>query len=366
MVITEELITYRQFMAGHEIAGDDDGVCAPILTKEYLNTFLSNPYLTEDNKDRVFYHIVRLNGKVAARRMAMPTLFKIGDRIVESRGGSNLFVAEYARKFALGAQILLYPIEHKTDDYLLYAGLSDMVFPSYKKMRFATFSTPKMRQPRDAGFVFQILGLKGLPCSVATFVGNCFLKPFIWMGGMVTKCLCSGYAVREFSTVPDWVDDIVMNDAHKYSEFHDHRWMQWTLENCLNPDSRNCRKFFGVFRSGEPVAFFMLKEYHNSSGKWRIEHFCIGSIYEWGIKPGERLSEYKLTRLALNSLSRDVDVAEFTSSNAKVVKRLRRMAFFRHGDAHIAFKDITRKLDPDHKLIENWRIRLGYSDVPFN
>lgn len=74
MVITEELITYRQFMAGHEIAGDDDGVCAPILTKEYLNTFLSNPYLTEDNKDRVFYHIVRLDGKVAARRIVTGTV----------------------------------------------------------------------------------------------------------------------------------------------------------------------------------------------------------------------------------------------------------------------------------------------------
>jgi hypothetical protein len=59
-----------------------------------------------------------------------------------------------------------------------------------------------------------------------------------------------------------------------------------------------------------------------------------------------------------------VDIYDVATTDEGTAKRMKKFFMFRHGDAHIVVKDLT-KLYSDSKDITNWRIRYGYADVPF-
>ena len=362
MEIQEQTITFKQVREGYLIERDDYRICGPLTNVMTVNTILSNPYLNDENK--VMYILERIDGVVRGRAMLFPSNMIVDGVIVSSTAGSGLFVEESARKYELGLSLMMYGIQHKENQYLLYAGLSKMVVPIYRKLKFTLFSTPLMWQPRSSKFIFQRLGLTKPLVVSFSFLANIFLKPYI--GFVKTICSNRRYTVEQLLTVPLWVDEITLKDGHKYAEFHDHRWMQWVVDNTFSDDPRSSRRFYAVYsKDHTPEAFFMIKENHDSLPERHIDDICFGAIVEWGIKTGAVLDEYTLTKMAIRYFSQDVDIVEFTSSNADVIAKMKKFGFVQHGEAHIGFKDLTKKLDKDSQIIDNWRIRLGYSDVAF-
>lgn len=362
MEIQEQTISFEQVREGCQIESDTFGICSPLTNIATVKTILSNPYLEDENK--AMYILERIDGVVRGRAMLFPSKMNVDGDIVSSTAGSGLFVEENARKYELGLYLMMYGIRHKENQYLLYAGLSKMVVPIYRKLKFSLFSTPLMWQPRSSRFIFQRLGLSKPLVNAFSFLTNIFLKPYL---GLV-KAVCSSkqYSVEQHLKIPQWVDEITLKDGHKYAEFHDYRWMQWVVDNSFSEDPRSSRRFYAVYSNDHtPEAFFMIKENHDSLPERHIDDICFGAIIEWGIKPGSKLDEYKLTKLAINYFSPDVDIVEFTSSNSAVISKMKKYGFVQHGEAHIGFKDLTKKLDKDSQDMANWRIRLGYSDVAF-
>lgn len=364
MEIQEQTISFREVKNGFRIEGDDYGICHPITNQGTISTLLSNPYLEDDSK--VMYILERIDGVVRGRTMLFPSKMMASGEMLSSSAGSGLFVEETARKFAIGLSLVMYGVQHKENNYLLYAGLSKMVLPIYKKLKFSIFSTPLMWQPRNSRFIFQRMGLKGGVLRIATSLTNIFLRPYINIGKLASKHEAKRFSIEQLHTVPHWVDDISLTDGHKYAEYHDHRWMQWVIDNGFSDDPRSSRRFYAVSDiKGNPIAFFLVKENHGSLPERNIEDICFGAIIEWGIMPGASIDEYTLTKLALPFFSNDVDIVEFTSDNLSVVSRMRKYGFIQHGEAHICFKDLTKQLDKDSQQMDNWRIRMGYSDVAF-
>ena len=125
------------------------------------DTFLSNPFL--EDKTECMAYLSRVDGVVGGRVMFFPSRAKMAGEICTSLGGSSLMVLEQYRSLAIGVDLVLFPILNSQTDIIIYAGLSKMALPIYKKMKFHDLATPLMWQPRNAQFLFERLGMKGLP-----------------------------------------------------------------------------------------------------------------------------------------------------------------------------------------------------------
>lgn len=360
MEITNQFITYQEVLEGKPIENDLHQLTK--TSEEKRKTFLANPNLKDYSQK--MYLIKRVDGIVGGFRISYPTKFKAGDHVFDSVGGCSLTVKEEYRHLGIGADILLYSVMNKEDKYLLYAGISDMALPMYKKLKFNIFKYPSVWQPRNTRFLFQTKGFKGIPLGVCSFFGNCILKPFMWCVNIKTRCSKKGFRIEQLKEVPDWITSISMNDGHKYTEVHDKAWFNWTLNNIFHAYQENVTKLFAIYKKDEPVGFFMTKERLNHFEEKHIDRLIFGSVVEWGTVDENVLSEEQIIKMAIGTFSKDVDIVTYASTNESVIKHLKYLGFVRHGEANVVFKDKTKKLE-DVGDINQWRIRSSFSDVVF-
>ena len=81
------------------------------------------------------------------------------------------------------------------------------------------------------------------------------------------------------------IGGMVLNDGHKYMEVHDHKWLQWCLDNSFKGGKQDIQSFYVIKKEDEHMGFVMTKE------RFRVEtqgmkNVKIGSIVEWGHRTG--------------------------------------------------------------------------------
>lgn len=362
MEITNQIITYKQIREGFVIERDDAGIAAYDVTPERIKTFLSNPFLKDDSKCMVL--LSRVDGVVRGVTSMFPTLTKIGEELVESVGGSALIVQDEYQQYALGTELVLYPMVYENNKFLLYSGFSNDGLSLYKAMRFCMFTMPKMVLPISPRLIFERYGLKGLWQELATFGAKCVITPYIAIRKMASCGLKRKYRVAKLDIVPSWVDDIVLNDGHKYTEYHNQAWFQWCIDNGFMSNPRECQAFFAIYKEDKPVGFYMVKDRLRIMQGIKEHKMVFRSIVEWGTEDENELSEYDIYRLAMLNLPKDVKMLQVASDNESVIKELKKLCFFHHGDVNTACRDLTHKYK-DYKDKNLWRLRIGYNDVNF-
>ena len=356
--VVERIFTHADVRRGIEIVSDSQKIGEYTKQPGVIQTFLTNPRIEDENEPLLL--LGYLNGDVCGRMFYFPTKIKIGDRIENSLGASALLVSENAREYSVGANLMMYPIKHKYKKYLLYAGISKMAEPLYHKLlKFEWFSIPRMLQFRNGRILFQKVGLHGLLLKFLSFISNLFVKPMVWLSIMFCRAGIRNFKVVKLESTPQWVEDIVFSDSHKYSEYHDRKWFEWVLSNNFFQHKEDNQSLYGIYQNDKPLGFVLIKE------RLRSDSFVWGTVVEWGSSNEKVLDEYLINKIALTLYSKNVDIAQANSIDKSTLRRIKKYGFVRHGNANIAFRDLTKELDKDYKNINNWRIRLGYSDVAF-
>lgn len=362
-IIEFQEISFQQVEKGITIPNDLYGIAGYALTPARKKAFLENPFL--NNKDVPMIVLGKVDGVVGGRAMQYPDLIKAGNDILSCTSGSSLEVYKDFRHLALGTEIVLNPIVNKRSETLLYADFSEDGVNIYKSLRFKMFSLKKMIQPRKSKFILQMIGFKGFLLKITSFIVDIVLKPIISISNLLFNSNLNDYVIEELKVVPNWVDDIVLNDGHKYMEVHDHRWLQWNLNNMFHENKRNTNSFYSVKKDSEPVGFFMTKERHSSIKKRKIDNILVGTIVEWGVKRNSDLSEGDIFKMALKTFSKDLDIIQVFTNDTLTIKTMNKLCFFHHKKHYIAFKDLTKRYK-DSGNPELWRLRFGYSDSIFN
>lgn len=361
MEFSSRIITYGDLRKGLHIENDKYG----IVSYEYeprRKTFLSNPCTGAD--DDVFMYIVEADGVPVGRTMLFDSRIKIGDEIMPLYSGSALKVEDEFQKYGLGGEIFAYSGTIKKRKLFLSAGISDMALPLYKVMKNSIFEFPKLLRLQNTKPLFGKFGIKGMLQSIIGSLANTMLKVFYAFSKPKTQRLKKKYTLEKITVVPQWVDDIVLNDGHKYMEVHDHKWLQWCLDNSFKGGEHDIQSFYIIKKENEPVGFVMTKERFREETQG-MKNVKIGSIVEWGSKDEETLNEADIYRLVLDTFSKDVDIIETATNIVDTQRVLKRMGFIHYGDAHIAFKDKTKQLK-DAGDASLWRLRYGYADVILN
>ena len=239
-----------------------------------------------------------------------------------------------------------------------------MALPLYHVIKCHIFEYPKLLRVNNTKPLLGKYGIKGVLQSLCGSFVNAFLMVFYAFSNPKTKRLKKKYTLEKVTVVPQWVDDLVLNDGHKYMEVHDHKWLQWCLDNNFKGGKQDIQSFYVVKKDGDPFGFVMTKERFREETQG-MKNVKIGSIVEWASKNEKELGEADIYRLVLDAFSKDVDIIETATNNTATQRVLKRMGFIHYGDAHIAFKDKTKQLT-DACDASLWRLRYGYADVILN
>lgn len=353
ITICSHIITNEQLREGlFQLEKDNYGIASYLLTDCRVKASRDNPF-NDKVKCSMFFSVV--NGVIGGRFQLFGTRIKVGDKIIECGTGSSLEVAEPYRKLGIGVDIMSYFTYESGYKVFLAAGITDMALPAYRALSYKILEYPNAVLIYDSKSVLSHYGLNGLILKLTTTIVNFPLKILKVRNKLMAKSILKKYEIKRETKVPTWVDDIVLNDGHKYMEIHDCRWLQWCLENKFHEHVRNKSSFYSVYYREKPIGFFMTTErFHGDDGN--LKNIMRGSIVEWGTALPAELSEENLYMLALSTFSNDIATISIASSDKSFIKKMKRYGFIQFGTSNIAFYDSTSKYE-DAKDINLWRIR---------
>lgn len=362
MEIKQHVFTFDDVRNGVTLENDKYRIGAYTLNDTITKTFLSVPMPT---KEEPMILLISVDGVIAGRSMKFPSRLKVDDRIITVTSGSSLYVADDYRHLALGANLFLYA-QQNIKRPVISAGISSMAEPLYKKTKFVIFKIPSLWQIRNIKPILKSFGERSYRTTkLLAPIANFILKGFRYFNGFSLKRNNCQYEIKKLEEVPQWAEDIVAKDTHKYAEFHDREWMQWVIENSFFGSSYDRQSFYGVYYESKPVGFFIIVERMMSIPERNIDHVVFGSLLEWDTINKEVLNEYQIIKMALAHFSDNVDVVKVATQDSCIRRKLKKYGFLPHGNYTIAFKDVTKSLDKDYVDISNWRIRSSYADTPF-
>lgn len=323
-------------------------------------TFLSNPSLV--NMDETAFVLAYSDDVPVGRLTIYPTRMAIEGEIEIVMGGSDLYVNNKYRQAAAGTDLMLYPVFDKKYRYILYAGASPQALPIYKKLKYQIIEYPRMMQLRNSRCILESKGIHGLPLKISSFFVNIPLRLIKVYNVLLSTKKSQRYEIEAVSKVPEWVDEVIQCDKHKYKEVHDQKWFQWNLDCCFTDAPENTQSFYIVRKDGEKIGFFMTKERFRKLAGGVLKNVVIGSIVEWGSFDEKQLDEKDIYIIAMRTFTKKVDIVEFATNDEEVCLTMKKYFFQKHGFAHILFKD-KQCAHPDASDINNWRVRYGYADV---
>ncbi len=361
MEITSQIIHYVDLKDNEEFVGDDYGIVAYATTKAKREAFLANPFL--GNKDQCFLYLMKVNDTFAGRSILYPTRIKIGNDVFAAQCGSSLEVVEKFRKLELGVDLTTYPVFNKQFDFILYSGLSKYAIPIYKVLRFSFIESTLLWQPRTTRFLFEKSGFPSFLTNIFAPLATLLLFPILYFEKLVSANLFKKYQVEKLTTIPEWVNDMVLNDGHKYMELHNRDWLQWNLD-YNHYGGNDSQAFYAIYKTEKPIGFFMITERFKNNPSKNISNLGFGSVIEWATIDNNVLSEYDIHWMAMSFFSKNVDIIQVASNCKSFIKRMKHLFFFEHGKAYIVFKDLRKKYK-DSANNDLWRVRLGYADTIF-
>ena len=348
-------VSFKELREG-ELALPDDkyGIAAYILTPTRVKSLLECPFVTDDEATCAMYFVI-VDGVVAGRESYFTTRIKVGDKVLDVESASAFEVEEPYRHLGIGADIIM--ASFVRSKLLIGGGVSPMALPLDRKLKFHVLEFPRLMMLKNSRSVLEtkhlgwLSGIVNLPLRLNN-------KRTIRKANKLAK----KYEIKKVEVVPDWVDDIVLNDGHKYAEYHNHKWLQWNLDNNFRGLPQDNQSFYCVYKDGEPLGFYMIKERFRKQAGGVLNNVLIGSLVEWGSKEEKELSEADILLLSLRNYSPNMDIIETATSDESLAAEVRKYGFVAHGKANIVFKDRTKAYG-DASDIKNWRVRYGYADV---
>ena len=351
-------ITYKE-LTSYEVCEREDPY---MLMREYLTSnvckaLLSNPNLVDYNATAL--NILVRDGEIVGRHMLMPTRVKIRAHILACQTGGSYEVCNQFRGYGFGTLLARESLINIKDNVLYIGQLySTTAIEVVRKLGLFIFELPLYYKLCHSRPVWEAKGLKGISLQACSAFADVLIKALDIPKRMKQRKLREKFLIKKESIIPEWVDDIILNDVHPYAEIHDRNWFQWCLDNKFTDEPQDCQSFYAVYDLDDnPKGFFMVKKRYETN-QAAYTNVIRGMIVEWGSFDENELNEIDLNLLAIQTLEKEVDNVVTVLSNGKFAKKMRKIGFIRHGNYQMA-------VNPGNLNVEgiedkgNWRIRYG-------
>lgn len=362
---TYKRITYQELKDGTYknayIPQDDKFPVTSHMTFSLRDALIACPGNDDDSKTCMNLFVDE-DGKEIARDFRFGTRIKAGNKVYGAGTGGGFEVIEEYRKEGLGAQLMLISQNNKEYDFLLYAGITQMVLPMYHKLKYHVFEVPQYYKILNSKYALYRYSLKGGLLKLTAGLCNVGLRLKDIPNRIKSNRLQKQFIIKKETIVPEWVSDMTANDGHQYMELHDKEWLQWNLDHNTYGCETDVQSFYSVLdKENKPLGFFMTKEREvKKSG--RNNGFIIGTVVEWESCDKSILSESDINQLAIRTFSKNVDAIFTLACETGTANQLRSMGFRKRASFIFGVKDKKKQLDNIGDQ-NQWRLRYGYTNM---
>lgn len=359
---TYKTITYRELRDGSYknayIPQDSKFKVTSLLTDNLREALITCPGNDDDSK--TFMRVcVDEENKEIGRTFGFGTRIKAGDKVFGAQTGCGFEVIEEYRKEGVGADLMMMSLYSDEYDFTLAAGISLMVLPMYRKMKYHLFEVPQYFKVRNSRFEVKSLGLKS---RLYRGLKNCMLKIKDIPNHIANYGLKKRFVIKKETIVPDWVTEMVANDGHQFMEVHDRAWFQWNLDHNTYGYGEDIQSFYSVLnRDNKPIGFFMTKE-RIIKKPGRNNGFIIGTVVEWESINKLALSEADINLLAMHSFSKRIDAIFTLACESGTASQLMRMGFKERASYKAGIKDKKKQIENIGDQ-NQWRLRYGMTNM---
>jgi len=342
------------------IAQDEYFSQACDMTENLREALLS--WLDDRDMDKTAMHLIVDDGKEVGRSYMFGNKIKEGSTFYDVQCFFALEALEEYRNEGVGTSLMLYPLTNKEYAFVLIAGMTEMVVPMYRKLKYHIFEIPQYIKLINSRYVIIPFGIKNGLLKPTVGLCNILLKLMNIPNNLKYRKLKKKYVVKKETIVPEWAGELAINDGHKYMELHDREWLQWNLDHNTNGFDKDIQSFYTVFDKGDrPLGFFMTKErFITNAG--RIKNSIRGTLVEWGSYDQTKLSEADINILALHSFSKNVDLIVTLAVESGTARKLKKMGFIQRGVFPIGLRD-KKNILKDANDQSLWRLRYGYTNT---
>lgn len=296
----------------------------------YKKSIVSSPHWTP--KDPIVC-IALADDVIVGRFMLFRSKIKACTELIDVQTSGGLLVSENYRGLGIGKN--LFQTVLKNDFYLgaLYTR------PAYNIIK----KTEVMLEiPQYVRYLYK--GFKRI-LDIPIYVKNFFLR----------RRLC----IERLDVVPDWVDQLIMNNNYKYMEQHDALWLQWALDSNATGNETDYQSFYALYnKDRQPIGFFMTKT--RTIEQDGIRH-KKANLVEWAFSDISKLDEADINILALSTLEPAVVKFWTITENSGTQNKLLRYQFKRKGWFAMGVRMDERFEDIGDVM--QWRIRYGCSNT---
>lgn len=361
-VFTSKIITYKELRDGSYksayIPQDEKFPVTSHLTPCLRDALIACP-ANNDNTKTSIYVFIGEDKKEIGRIYLFGTRIKGKNEIYDAQAGLGLEVIEEFRGESVGAELMLYITHNSEYDFTLAAGISQMILPMYRKVKYHLFEIQQFYKVRSARYAFRSFQLKSL-----LYLWRYFVRKYKDLPDLVRcKELKKKFIIKKETIIPEWVTEMVANDGHQFMEVHDRDWFQWNLDFNTYGYEQDIQAFYSIFdKQNNPIGFFMTKERIIKKPGNPNNGFVIGTVVEWESKDKVALSEVDINLLANKTFSKNVDVIFTLACEPDTASQLMQMGFIERATFKVGVKDKKKQLhDIGNKDL--WRLRYGMTNM---
>lgn len=366
---TYKVITYQELKDGtYKNAYIPQDSKFPVTS--HLTPFLRDALITcpgNNDDTKTFLNVcVDEEGKEIGRDFRFGTRIKAGDRVYAAGTGGGFEVIEEYRKEGVGADLMLMTLYNNEYDFLLAAGISQMIFPMFRRLKYHLFEVPQYYKARNARYIIRLKAPKGHSLKQRLKQSERLYTIALKVKDVpnIIKCfkLKKKFVIKKETIVPEWVSEMVANDGHKFMEVHDREWFQWNLDHNTYGYDQDIQAFYSIWdRNNKPMGFFMTKE-RIIKKPGPNNGFVIGTVVEWESCDKIVLSETDINLLANQTFSKNVDVIFTLACDSETENQLKKMGYCKRASFKAGIKDKKKQFkDIGDKSL--WRLRYGYTNM---
>ena len=269
-----------------------------------------------------------VEGKIVGRYILFRTKLKVGKQVIDVQTGGGILVSEKYRGLGIGKALINSVLQNDIYWGALYTRAAYNIVKITETMLEIPQYVKSLRR-----------GIKSI-LDIHIHIKSWLLKRRI--------------VIEKLSVVPNWVNNMIMVEGHKYMEVHDASWLQWALNNTATGNTNDYQSFFAVYdKKMHPIGFYMTKTRTiEQSGLY----YTKSNLVEWA-SISENIKEFDINILALNTLDSSVEKFWTISYDKITGKKLQRYSFQRKGWFAMSVRNNEHYNDIGNP--DKWRIRYG-------
>lgn len=297
--------------------------------------------------------------------ICFPIILTVYNKQFTCNGGSSLYVNPQYRGYGIGTKLSIKRLNISTNKISLAAGLSHMSLPIYKKLGCTVFYPERYAIIVNSRILFS-RWLKGFLLKTISNLANIIFRIPIYKNSIRVKYLSKNFSTINVKRATPEIEKIFNADSHPFKELHNTSWFNWHLNNSFSDNPQSCQNLYFVKKGKDIIGFFMTKiRFKENAAQGKLRNLLVGTIIEWGSINQSIITDKDLCTLAIDKLSKCVDIIDIITDNKDTISHLKKIGCKRNGNGNFAVyvgENSPLMQYPEYKNQKNWRIRPATSD----